>query len=324
MAANPPVDSQSPEELEDLTVEDMLGSDEPEQESEPAETETVKPETVETTDTKDKEPETETPVQEESQTNESEETEEAPPLQERFEEFTKPFKEAEESPTKTLEGNIAQLEEQVKAYNIYDGLKTSDEYAPSGKSVYTMNDGELNQYLIELRDKGQELLATQIVTARQTAYDRASQLANAQNTLNEHKQNLAVQQNQLEWTGVENEWVEKIPELKDHVQKIANYIDQKQNTDLTFKAGLQNRNGKMQAVYDAIVDLNLMGQVTQEPAEIKTPSAPDAKLKSKKVKTKPQGTFSKSEIAKIPWDSNEFGEVEKQLEEALFSGGITD
>lgn len=245
------------------------------------------------------------------------------PVEDRFQELSKsiaPDEADEASQLAELETQLQVEGRQLQNADILNGLPN---LVADGKSIYAMEPAELNQQLMQLRDAGKELEADQMSQAYNAACMRVQQYVQLQQQHQVKQQELKDKKSFQEWKQCREQWLVSLPEVEAHIPKIAQYIDQKSQTDPATALLVETQPGKMRAILQAIRELGIDKELAKSTpkAVIKTPSAPDAQAASKKV-TNSNTTvpFTREQIGKM--SDSEYLQNEKEIDRQMEAGLI--
>lgn len=214
------------------------------------------------------------------------------PLSDRLKEFeqdttTEP---SQPSPRKQLEDFEVQLKHQELQLqqNFLNGLPDAGVFQKDGKTIYQMGQQELNDYIIELQDKGQALAAGQVYTNYTEAIKRAEKYQGELTNYQENASKLHNAKNFIDWQEIRTEVATKLPELTEKdFEAVATYVDQKAQSDALYYQALSTKEGKLQKGVDALNALGILKRLkaAKEPDEPTTlPSSPDTRP-TKRVST---------------------------------------
>ena len=235
-------------------------------------------------------------------------SEEAKPVAERIEEISQKFKQTNEL---SLRQQLEQAEEQLKRDKLVmeaDLQKTavsfpnSQNHNPGGKSVYTMTDGELNDYLTALSDRGEMFIGAQIQSDVLDFKKKQVEIQEKQRNLNERTQDLENKHHIVEWREVGEEFLKALKEIEPFIPQVAEHIDARVQTERSVALQSQTKLGKTEIFYKALEELGVLKKIREKSTDvkIKTPSAPDAKTGSKKVKNKaPKKSWTAEELSSM-------------------------
>lgn len=240
-------------------------------------------------------PETEDPpaVKADPETaEEEEETPEAVPLDERIKEFEVPEK--PEEPTLRDKLTAFQADLQREAMELQQDflaglpdLRTAD-----GRKIYDLDQKAINDYIVQLQDEAKAFEAGQVQANYFKALEAATNYRNKFQGFETKRAQYREASDHVDWVEIKDEVAKKLPELtQDDFNQVGAYIDQKATTDPAYYAALSTKAGKLQKGIEALNTLGIIGKLkevrkTTEPPQDEVPSAPDAGLVSKKVKTK--------------------------------------
>ena len=243
---------------------------------------------------------------EESDPDQTEFKEEEKTLEERLQEVEAKAKQEEDA---SLRGQLKRMEDQLKevasrleSTNFLDGLPQGGVYEKDGRPIYELNQKDMNDYLLELRDNGRELEAGYVQTAYTNAIENAKKYKKDFDTFQTYKQQVAEAQDYVEWVEVKEEVQKNLPELtQDDFIKVGQFIDAMAAKDSLYAAAITNKAGKLQKGIEALQQLGILERLRKQAtnATIKQPSAPDARLASKKVKGQQTGssTYRQEDVA---------------------------
>lgn len=211
-----------------------------------------------------------------------------------------------------LQAQLSVATNQLHNVDILEGLPQTGVFAPDNKSIYQMEPAELNNYLIKLRDAGQEYEAGQVQMAYMKAVQNVNAYVERQNLIASEKQRLQELIDTKQWQQVRTNYLTKLPELEKHIPTVAQRIDLKAQTDAVFANLLTTQDGKMKAVLLAIRELGLDKELSKkEPKpQPSLPSAPEARAGSKKVSNVPPQTLTRADLAKMSQAEYERREAE--------------
>ena len=269
----------------------------------------------------------ETNETDETEADKTEPEEDLAPLEDRFKEFEKEYEEPEqdpEDPETSLKKFETQIDDFKTKHHQNHFLNGLPDLRYKGQSVYQLTEDQFDEYLQDLRDQGKETQATSAAIARNKAVEQAKDWLQREDYLKQAEAEYSAARNQVEWFKVEKEWVKDLPELKPYLKTIDGEIRNKAASNPRFAAELETYNGKMKAVYSVVRELNLMEKISkdQPQAKIETPSAPDTKVVSKKVKTNTPGTKSDKVERIKSLSQREFERLsDKEIALALFEEG---
>lgn len=253
------------------------------------------------------------------------------PLEDRLadvEKIYQPEPEGPETELKQIEVTLSAKAQELQQ-DFLAGLPQGGYFEKNGKPIYQMDGQEINDYLIELKDNGQEFAAGQVQVAYNKAIDAA---AGYQKKVLEYRaleQDYHTKKSFTDWVAVKNEIATKLPEItQEDFAKVGEYIDHKLQTDPQFVAAVATKEGKLKRGVEALEQLGILKRLrdqmeTTEPKNQK-PSAPDARAVSKKVKSSSTGkpTYKRSEVAHMPQDK--FNKLSEREVDQLLQGGFID
>lgn len=254
----------------------------------------------------------------EEETDHEQEVEEKP-LDERLTEFEEKFLPKEDEP-ETLEGQLAQFEASLKqkaqdinSNHFLEGMPKDGVFQKDGKTIYEMKGNELNDYILELQDAGRAYEAAQVQHNYFQAVEKAHKYKQQIDDYQALEQQYAQAQQFVEWQNVKTQVLEHLPELtQDDFDKIGQYIDTQSAQNPVYAAAITNMAGKLQKGVEALNALGILKRLKEQTkdAKITTPSAPDSRVESKKVKPKQSGSkpYSKDPLKMSQAEFNRMSE----------------
>lgn len=196
-------------------------------------------------------------------------------------------------------------------------------YQPDGRSIYTMTDHQINEYLTTLKDAGRTFEAGRVEKARQEYFDRETRIHHELQQLTAEQRQLATLENAAEWEEVEEEYLKQMPGLRQFLPQVSAFIDGQLQTNPAYAAAADSKIGKFQKVYEALQQLGILSfmKTHTSKTQIQSPSAPDAQAGRKKVLTTitPE-SFTREQIEKMSLD--EYVQHEAAIDKALAEGRI--
>lgn len=253
-------------------------------------------------------------------------------LEDRLKEFDSKYAAKEEDQSlrgqlKAMEDNVKLVEHQLTSTDFLGQLPKGGVFEYKGQSIYAMDANALNEYLIELKDNGQELAAGQVQTAYVNAVEAAKKLRNDYEALQEQKRQLADATDYVEWVEVREEITNHLKELtEDDYKKVAAHIDAQATANAAYKAAISTKQGKLQKAVDAMESLGILkrlrDQIQAKEPDKKPTAAPDAHAASKKVKITSTGKqpYKIDEAIKMPqskFNALSDAEIDELLKESF-------
>lgn len=255
------------------------------------------------------------------------------PFEDRFKELTKDLEPVEEQPAPVQETP----EQQIKKYELaikQEEVQLSDEnawnyvvkglpdYRFEGQSIYSMDPQTFNDYLQELQDDGNQLEYSQVVNARNKAAERAQEITDRRRQLSQAKTNIEQVHRTQRYEKAHVRWKNTVPEAEPYFQEMGTWIQNKASADPVFAALDSTDKGVDQMILQAWTALGIDAKIRKSAPkpDTETPSAPETKAASKKVKSEPKKTptFTRKQIDKM--SQKEFNANEAAINEALASG----
>lgn len=303
-------DPEEPKELEEALEEET-----PQEESEDEDTDTAAGDTD--TDTSES-------------TDAADDAEEPAPISDRLKEFEQhlPPPEADGSlrgQLKQLETSVKQEEQALQSTNFLAGLPTDGIFQKDGKSIYAMDQTEVNDYIVSLQDEGHAFQAAQVQTNYLKAMDGATGYYQKLQAFQESQTKLRQASDYVDWQELKNEFSTKLPELtqKDY-DALGQFIDSKAVKDPLYYEALSTKAGKLQKGVEALQALGILERLkgVKPKEESKQPSAPDAKTVSKKVKTKSNGVASYTNEQIFNMSQKEFNALPEDVINKMLAEGL--
>lgn len=220
-----------------------------------------------------------------------------------------------------LESEAQQLQAELAASPL-NNLPQGGVFNHNGKWVFHMSEGEINNYLTELKDNGQEFSAAQVHTAILNALNEVPKFQHRQQALQQRAALIHEQRQIVEWQDFKSEVQRKLPEMtQDDFDKIGNYVDNMTSSDPNYAAIVSTKEGKVLKGVEAAKKLGILQRLKGGTAStITKPSAPDANAASKKVRTGTarNATYKRSEVEAM--SQAEFNKLSDTVVDALLRG----
>lgn len=192
-----------------------------------------------------------------------------------------------------------------------------------GVSIYDMEEARFDAFLQELDDDGKERLKVQAVQAREAALKQATEFLKRREAFNEQLQ--TYNQVKLEMEVITD--IAKQLGLPDVVKRYKNgditrHVAEKAKGDAAIAKKTQTKEGLYQLALMAIKGLGIVK--TSAPKETKTPSAPDAKASSKKVRTRSLSDLSdEATLARVSkMSSSEYAKLDRETKDRVLTASI--
>lgn len=257
--------------------------------------------------------------------------EELAPLEDRLAEFEAVIPEVatEETDVSTPRGLIAKLEaeshilKQEIQSSPLNNLPQGGIYQKDGKWVFHMTEPEINDYLTELKDNGQEFSAAQVQTAIVNALHEVPRLQAKHQALAQRASLIFENQQIAEWQDFKTEVSRKLPEItQEDFNRIGNYVDSQASTDPRFAESIRTKEGKVLKGVEAARKLGILQRLkaSANPNASKTPSAPDSRVVGKRVQATATGTktYKRSEVEAM--SQAEFNRLPEAVVDAMLRG----
>lgn len=229
---------------------------------------------------------------------------------EAFEKKYKPEKKEADSPRaklSELESTLQQKEAEVNTSNFLDAFPQSGIFAKGDKTIYEMRAPELNDYIVELQDKGRAFDAAQIQTQYFKAVEAAQRFSQKLTEVQQLRQHVTNQAHAVEWNEIREEVLKVLPEINQNdLVKADQYIQHNAQQNPVYANALSTKKGKMEKGVEALEALGILkalkAKANPEATETKQPTAPDARAGSKTVRHTATGskTYRESDIVKMP------------------------
>lgn len=255
-------------------------------------------------------------------------SEEQVDLATRLAEFEKAVQdEEEETPRSVLKKEqytLQQLELDLHN-NLVNNLPQGGVFYNNGKWVFHMTEPEINQYLTDLKDNGQEFAAAQVQTAILNALQEMPKFQQKLQAYQNHQGHVSDLTHRVEWMEFKSEVTKKLPELtQDDFDNIGKYIDQSASRDAQYAASIANKEGKAQRGIEAAAKLGILARLKQQADSAKTknkPAATETLGKSKRVNTtvnRGKPTFKRSQVEKM--SQAEFNRLPQDVVDLMLAG----
>ena len=268
--------------------------------------------------------------QEEAPTTEEQDS--LPPVDERLEQLKKQYgvEESTNEPApingrEVLKQHLNELqneEARLDPKNYFKSLPMGDLYVYQGRTVYELDNKTLNDYLIDLKDSGQEFQSALVQKAVLDGRNLYGQYQNDLAALEQKRTTAQVLTHTVEWEEVANDIIKQLPELEQHRKLVGDAIDEKINADANFAQAVLTKEGKAKKAVEVILGMGLLNPKAKEVPEEKhtTSTPPDARVVSKKVKTSPTGaqTYREADILKM--SQAEFNKLPDDVVDKLLWG----
>lgn len=277
------VEQEDPEKLELMKSLGLTDEEEPEEET-----------TVETLVEEPESPPEDPPEDEKPQ-------EDPEPFEDRFKALTADLEDPETDPADP-ETILKQTEQQLKSEE--QALQQYDFSGAVPPGITT--EQQLNDHVVQLRDSGNELEAERVLNTYSMMKQKAQEYTQRLERFQQAQEQFVVQRHQVEWDKAQKQWVDTIPEVEPYIPELKNRLLQKMQSDPSMEGLVEDFNGKMKAVLQVYRELDIANKISKEKpkAKIKTPSAPDANVVSKKVRRKGKESgpvYRRSELAKMKY-----------------------
>lgn len=195
-------------------------------------------------------------------------------------------------------------------------IEMKDYHSHNGKSVYEMNQQELQTYSQLLRDESR-LEELSLVNTDLNAYRKSYQTWVSKATLAYQTQQA------IEWDEIGLSLVEKIPELSGDIPAVRKWLEEKLKDPAAQKLA-SIKEGKVKLIGESIKALQLHKKLEPDTPQVQTPAQPpDSALKGKRVDGNgSKRTYTRAEINKM--SLVEYRTLEADIDAAQYDGRIVD
>jgi len=218
----------------------------------------------------------------------------------------------DETPQKEASTAIKELEAKEAEFREYasnllnsnpeNTRKVDSVYAPDGRSAYTLTEAELHQYVGNLVDDGRTPEALSLL-------NEVSRYKEAVTTYNNNVREAVYYNEQLQWTRIENNLLDKVKVPAEQLSKVAALIGEKLKDPKLAQAIHQSMEAKQRLLYTALKESGVLDTLRTPKSP---PTLPDSQSprnhKTTNTKTK---KYSEEQILKM--SAKEFSKHEQEI-----------